>query len=665
MRQKLKLLSGLSALCLLSACIADGEPQEQSGAVQIELSSRSIPIIEIDGLRFRDLNRNGGLDQYEDWRLTPMQRAQDLLAQMRLDEKAGQIAHGNIFPNANFGEVATGYDLNQAEAALADHQITTFIPFAALDHKVHAEQNNAMQEIAETGRLGIPFMISTDPRHHSFDVFGQSSVGNGYSQWPETLGFAALDDVELTYRFAQIAAQEYRATGFTRALSPQADLATEPRWSRVFGTFGEDSQIAARHVSAYIRGFQGSDKGVVAGGVPTVVKHWVGYGAAKDGWDAHNYYGRFAALKSEDFPNHVAPFDSAFDAGVASVMTAYSIFEGLEVNGEKVEPVGGTYSKVLVSGLLRNEKGFDGVVLSDWAVTSDCSDACKFGRPEGAYPDPVAEASTAWGVLELSRAERFAKAMNVGVDQFGGVDDTTAILEAINSGLISTERLDDAVLRILIQTFQTGLFDNPFVDVEAVDSVVNSPEIRALAIQTQARATVLLKGNPAPFNSSNGLKLYLYGANPDTYEDAGYTITRNLEDADLVLARLSTPFETLHPNYFFGMQQHEGSLAFDDEGDVVSFLKSAKASNAYLIVDVAMDRPAVLTSIVDLADTLFANFGASDAAMLSVLEGDVHPEGRLPFELPSSMDAVAAQDSGKPADSENPLFELGYSAFEG
>ena len=665
MRQKLKFLSGLSAISLLAACMAGDKAPEQAISSQVELSTRSIPIIEVDRLQFRDLNRNGSLDGYEDWRLTPPERAEDLLTQMNLEEKAGQVAHGNIFPNANFGEVATGYNLEQAKAALSEHQITTFIPFAALDYKIHAEQNNALQEIAETGRLGIPFMISSDPRHHTFDVFGQSSVGNGYSQWPETLGFAALDDEALTYRFAQIAAQEYRATGFTKALSPQADLATEPRWSRVFGTFGEDPKLAARHVSAYVRGFQGSDTGLVTGGVPTVVKHWVGYGAAKDGWDAHNYYGRFAALKSEDFPNHVIPFDAAFNAGVSSVMTAYSVFEGLEVNGEKVEPVGGTFSKVLVGDLLRNEKGFDGVVLSDWAVTSDCSDACKFGRPDGAYPDPVAEASTAWGVLDLTRAERFAKAMNVGVDQFGGVDDTAAILEAINSGLISEERLNAAVKRILIQTFQTGIFDNPFVNVEAAGTLVNSPETQVLALQTQSRAMVLLKGSPAPLNSPDRPKLYLYGAKPDVFEDAGYSIAEKWEDADVVLARLNTPHETLHPNYFFGMQQHEGTLAFDDQADLISFLRTASDSDIQIIVDVAMDRPAVLTNIVDFSDTLLANFGASDAALLNVLEGNVNPEGRLPFELPSSMDAVAAQDSGKPADSENPLFELGYSAFEG
>ena len=663
MRQKLKLLSGLSAISLLVGCIVADEPLDQPAPSQADISSRSIPIIDVDRLRFRDLNRNGSLDSYEDWRLPPKERAEDLLAQMTLEERAGQIAHGNLFPNANFGEVATGYDLEQAKTALSEHEITTFIPFAALDFKVHAEQNNGLQEIAEAGRLGIPFMISTDPRHHSFDVFGQSSVGNGYSQWPETLGFAALDDADVTYRFAQIAAQEYRATGFTRALSPQADLATEPRWSRVFGTFGEDPEIAARHVSAYVRGFQGSDTGLVAGGVPTVVKHWVGYGAAKDGWDAHNYYGRFAALKSEDLPNHIVPFDAAFDAGVASVMTAYSVFEGLEVNGQPVEPVGGTFSKVLVSDLLRDEKGFDGVVLSDWAVTSDCSDACKFGRPEGAYPDPEVEASTAWGILDLTRAERFAKAMNNGVDQFGGVDDTVAILEAVTTGLISEERLDDAVLRILIQTFQTGIFDNPFIDVEAAESLVNSSDTQALALQTQARATVLLKGNPAPLNASDQPILYLHGTSSEVFEDAGYSVSDQLDEADIVLARLSTPFETLHPNYFFGMQQHEGTLAFDDGGEVVTFLNSAKDSGATVIVDVAMDRPAILTNIVDLADTLIANFGASDAALLSVLDGSVDPEGRLPFELPSSMEAVAAQDSGKIADSPNPLFELGHSAF--
>lgn len=629
---------------------------------QAELSTREIALIGTDGFEFRDLNKNGALDNYEDWRLSAGERAADLLARMTLEEKIGQIAHGNIWPNAPFGAPATGYDLEDAEAVMSGGHITAFIPFATLNYLAFVEQNNAIQEIAERGRLGIPATISTDPRHHFMSTVGASTAGEGFSQWPEPLGFAALNDEDLVTRFAQIAAREYRATGFSQALSPQADLATEPRWTRIYHTFGEDPNVAARMVGAYIRGFQGGDDGVREGNVSTVVKHWVGYGAAKDGFDSHNYYGRFGDLGEEDLDTHITPFEQAFAANVAGVMPAYSIFEGLTVNGEPIEPVGAAYSKVMIDGLLRQKYDFGGFVLSDWAITADCPEVCRNGRPPGAYPDPDAEVSTAWGVLELSRPERFALAMAAGVDQFGGVNDVSPILAAVAQGLISEERIDQSVLRILRKTFATGLFESPFANPENAAAMVNTAEVHELALEVQSKAMVVLKRDlDGPLIAPAGQSVFLFNAESSAFEEAGYKVASNVGEADVAIFRLSAPYETLHPNYFFGMQQHEGSLAFDPEGEEMQALRDLKDADARVIVDVALDRPAILTDIAELADTLIVNFGASDLALLRALDGTVKPTGRLPFELPSSMEAVERQASGKPADSDDPLFPLHYA----
>lgn len=630
---------------------------------QAAISTRTTPIIEIDGLEFRDLNKSGTLDAYEDWRLSSAQRAANLLSRMTLEEKVGQLAHGNIWPNAPFGAPATGFDLADAEDVMSTHHITAFIPFVTLSYLDFVAQNNAVQEIAERGRLGIPATISTDPRHHFMTTIGASTAGEGFSQWPEPLGFAALDDAELMLRFARIAASEYRATGFSQALSPQADLATEPRWTRIYHTFGEDPVVAARMVGAYIEGFQGARDGVRAGHVSTVVKHWVGYGAAKDGFDSHNYYGRFGDLEERDLATHVEPFVAAFDADVSGVMPAYSIFDGLTVDGQAVEPVGAAYSEVLIKDLLRGEHGFDGVILSDWAITNDCADPCKNGRAPGAFPDPDTEISTAWGVLDLTRPERFALAMSMGVDQFGGVNDTAALLAAIEQGLISEERIDESVRRILEKTFAVGLFESPFVDANSAREAVNTTESQQLALSTQSRSLVILvQDADGPLLTESDQTLYIHNAEASVFESAGYGVASDFNEMDTAIVRLSAPYETLHPNYFFGMQQHEGSLAFDPDGEEMRLLRALDDAGVRVIVDVALDRPAILTEVAELADVLIVNFGVSDLALLRALDGSIPPEGRLPLELPSSMEAVERQDSGKPADSEKPLYPLHFSA---
>ena len=650
---------------LLLACENGTEidAETTAKASQVLLSSRSIPIISKDQFEFRDLNKNSELDPYEDWRLPPDKRAADLVQRMSLLEKLGQLAHGNVFPNASFGETATGYDLEQAAPLITEQFITTILPFASLSPRTLAEQNNALQEIAETTRLGIPVTVSTDPRHHFFDIFGVSAAGEGYSQWPEPLGLAALNDPVLTQRFGETVAIELRATGFNQLLAPQADLSTEPRWSRIFQTFGEDPEIVSRMVKSFVLGAQGSAEGVVSGHIPAVVKHWVGYGAAKNGFDAHNFYGRFADLDSEDLDTHIRPFLGAFEVEVAGVMPAYSVFEGLTVNGQTVESRGAVYSEILIKDLLRTNFGYEGVILSDWAITNNCTEVCRNGRPEGAYPDPVIEAATGWGVQDISRPARFALAMSVGVDQFGGVNDTAPILEAIQAGLISEDRINESVVRILTKSFRTGIFDNPFVSVEVVGNVVNNDIAAALSHETQSRSIVLLKRDNKEFvPGDSGVKVYVHRFDPEILTTVGLSVTEEIRDADLAIVRLRAPFGTQHPNFFFGMQQNEASLAFDLDGEDLTLLSKLSEAGVRTIVDVALDRPAILTDVVAKADVLTVNFGADDLALMRVLTGEIQAEGRLPFELPSSLETVEAQNSGRPADLANPLFPLGFSA---
>ncbi|MCI4589557.1 glycoside hydrolase family 3 protein [Sphingobium sp. BYY-5] len=625
------------------------------------LSSHAVPIIEVGGLRFRDLDRNGRLTPYEDWRLTPEARAKDLVSRMTLEEKAGAMMHSTLVAvDSPVGFSHNGYDNIAVGKEIADRKITSFITRLQVSPRRMAEENNKVQDLAEKTRLAIPVTVSTDPRHHFQHVLGASSAGSGYSQWPETLGFAALRDPALMQRFADIARQEYRATGIQMALSPQADLFTEPRWPRGTGTFGSDPALTRALVKAYVEGFQGSDHGLTGNGVITVVKHWVGYGATPQGWDGHNHYGRFVDLDDQSLALHIEPFKGAFEVNVAGVMPTYSIVRGPHVAGKALEPVGAGFNRQLLTDLLRGTYGFRGLVLSDWAITRDCTKECS--DPQTMQP-PSAIAMP-WGVENLSPLDRYAKGINAGIDQFGGVSETQMVVDAVHRGLVSQARIDEATQRILESKFALGLFENPFVDPNAAEGAVNSAATQSIAFDAQAQAQVLLKNEGRALPLKAGTRVWLHGIDAAKAQAAGLQVVDSPEQADFALVRVSTPFERPHPNYFFGSRQNEGRLDYrpgTPDYDLVASLKG----KTRVVLAAFTDRPAVMTQIAPLADAILVNFGVSDDALLAVLNGRQKARGRLPFELPRSMAAVEKQNPALPDDSGNPLYLVGAGLVEG
>jgi beta-glucosidase len=655
----------LWGLALLSSAAVAGTPC-LSAQTQPQLGTRGVPIIEVQGLRFKDLNRNGSLEPYEDWRLAPERRARDLVGRMTLEEKAGTMVHGTARAGAGGFMGAAGfgasYDTAANRALIDSARVTSMITRLRGDPATLAARNNVLQEIAERTRLGIPVTISTDPRHHFQQVFGASDQASRFSQWPEPLGFAALRDTGLTRRFGDIGRQEYRAVGIHMALSPQADLATEPRWSRINGTFGEDAELAGRLVQAYVEGFQHGSQGLNTGSVLVVVKHWVGYGAAKQGLDSHNYYGRFATVSGPNLEYHVRPFLGAFRAQAAGVMPTYSILEGATWEGRPLEPVGAGFNRQLLTEMLRRHYGFDGVILTDWAITWDCAVRCRAGAPAGERPS-FADIGMPWGVEDLPMRARFVKAVQAGVDQFGGTERADMLVDAVHADELTEARLDSSVVRILTQKFALGLFENPYVDPDAAARLVGNETFRAAGLDAQRRALVLLenKGRLLPLRArkDRALRVYVRGIAPELVTHEGWTVVDDPKQADAALMRLNAPFETLHPQYAIGAMQHEGSLAFrDGDPDYEAFKRVSAAVPT--IVTVYLDRPAILTPIRDRARALIGNFGVSDAALLDVVTGRAKPAGQLPFELPSSMDAVRAQRSDLPYDSARPLYRFGF-----
>jgi beta-glucosidase len=649
------LLPSLSLGIVACAPVADNATVEESIVLQPELGTHSnLPYLQRDGLQFKDLNKDGDLNPYEDWRLSAAERAHDLVARMTLEEKAGTLLHGSM---STFG--AVDYDMARANRLILENSIGSVITRLSSSAELLASGSNKLQAMAEQRRLGIPLSISTDPRNHFNYLAGASVSAGSFSKWPEALGLAAIGDPELVRQFGDVARQEYRSVGIVQALSPMADLSTEPRWPRVVGTFGEDAELAKVLVGAYIEGFQNGDQGLNTESVAAVVKHWVGYGAAKEGYDSHNYYGRFATFPNDNFEYHIKPFEDAFAANVSGVMPTYSILQDLVYQGEKIEQVGAGYSRYLLTDLLRGDYGFDGVILSDWAITLDCSDICKYGEVDGQRQE-IPDLSTAWGVIELSPQHRYAKALDAGIDQFGGVEDPQPLINAVQSGLVTEARLDKSAYRIMLQKFELGLFENPFVDEAHALEIVGNDQFQTQGELAQARALVLLENKEQLLPlSSSAKKLYLYGVDADVATSFGFTVVENVEDADLAILRLNTPFEQPHKNYVFGRRHHEGNLSFEPGNPEYEAVMQASA-HVPTIATVFLERPAVMTSIHNKLDALIGNFGVSDKVLLSAILGQTKPEGKLPIELPSSMAAVVAQKEDTPFDSEAPLYPYGY-----
>lgn len=562
------------------------------------------------------------------------ERVQLLLDEMSIEEKAGLFFH-TMIAIGDLEEPNPVFATPSAREFLETKQMTHFnLLGAAPTGREIAVWQNALQRLAASTRLGIPVTLSTDPRHSFSENPGASILAGPFSQWPETLGLAAIRDEALVERFADIARQEYTAVGLRVALHPQVDLATEPRWARQTATFGEDAELSGRLGAAYIRGFQGESFG--PGSVSTMTKHFPGGGPQKDGEDPHFPYGREQVYPGGEFELHLKPFEDALAAGTRQMMPYY----GMPV-GTEYEEVGFGFNKSVITGLLRERYGFDGLVCTDWGLISDSE---IFGQP---FP------ARAWGVEDLTPRERMKKVLDAGADQFGGEANPELLLELIADGEITEERIDVSARRILREKFELGLFENPFVDEDAADEIVGRADFRAAGEDAQrASITVLTNDGALPFAA--GRKLYVEGIDAEVAASFGEVVATPGE-ADLAIIRLQAPFEeraTMFENFF-----HAGSLDF--AADVVAHVREVAAA-VPTVVDVLADRPPILTPFTDAVAAVTVNWGASGAALLDVLSGAVEARGKLPFDLPRSMTAVEASRPDVPFDTADPLFRFGH-----
>ena len=689
-----------------------------------------VKLITVNGFAFKDLNKNGKLDKYEDWRLPADVRARDLASKMSVEQIAGLMLYSRHqpIPNPPGGPFAGSYngkpfDQNVAKASDLTDQQKKFLTSDNLRHvlitsvksaDVAAEWNNNMQSLVEGIGLGIPANNSSDPRHGTAaNAEFNAGAGGSISMWPGSLGLAATFDPAIVKNFGHIAAIEYRALGITTALSPQVDIATEPRWNRVSGTFGEDPKLAADMARAYIDGFQTStgNKEIANGwgynSVNAMVKHWPGGGSGEAGRDAHYGYGKYAVYPGKNFTQHFNPFtEGAFKLSgktnmAAAVMPYYTISYNQDIKNH--ENVANNYNTYIITDLLRKKYKYDGVVCTDWLVTGD----------ETAVDIFITGKS--WGVEKLSIAERHYKVLMAGVDQFGGNNDAAPVIEAYNMGVkehgekFMRARFEASAVRLLKNIFRTGLFENPYLDPEVSKSIVGNPEYMKAGYNAQLKSMVLLKNKKMTLPLQKNKTVYV----PKKFTPAGrnflgmetpekldypvnmnivkkyFNVTDNPDEADYALVFINSPNSgngynsadlktggngylpiSLQYGEYTATDARDPSIAGGDKFE--SFTnrtykgKSVKAINITdlsmvtetyskmkgkpVIVSINMSNPMVFSEFEKMADAIAVNFEVQDQAILDILTGKSEPSGLLPLQMPANMQTVEKQFEDVPHD---------------
>ena len=706
------------------------------GGQNIAYSPNSgVKIIEEDGYAFKNLSKSGKLEKYEDWRLPVGERAKDLASKMSIEQIAGLMlysAHQSISTNDDFfSKVFAGtYDgkkIEESDAKITDltDQQKNFLSNDNLRHvlitvvndaKTAALWNNNVQAFVEKIGLGIPVNISSDPRHGaSADTEFNAGAGGDISKWPEPLGLAATFDSELVRNFGQIAAKEYRALGITTALSPQVDIATEPRWMRFDGTLGEDPALSRDLGEAYCDGFQTSyDDSEINDGwgydsVNAMVKHWPGGGSGESGRDAHYAYGKFAVYPGNNFDEHLIPFtEGAFKLKgktkkASAVMPYYTIsYNQDKKNGENV---GNSFNKYIISDLLRDEYKYDGVVCTDWNITKDnhVVDAFMSGK--------------CWGVENLSVDERHYKALMAGVDQFGGNNEVQPVLNAYNMGVkehgekFMRERFEKSAVRLLLNIFRTGLFENPYLDADKSQELVGNPEFMKAGYDAQLKSLVMLKNKNNVLPIKERKKVYIpkrrikesidwFGnvipareiepANKSIVEKY-FDVVDNPKEADFSIVFIESPKTvgytkedgylpiSLQYRPYTAVNSRKTSIAGGDplesstnrsylgktnfasnESDLNIILETRKAiGKKPIIVSLNMTNPTIVEEFEHSVDAILADFGSQTQAILDIVSGNANPSGLLPFNMPYNMRAVEEQFEDVPHDMKCYKDELG------
>ncbi|MCC8147284.1 MAG: glycoside hydrolase family 3 C-terminal domain-containing protein [Bacteroidales bacterium] len=699
-----------------------------------------VRIITDKGFKFKDLNKNGVLDPYEDWRLSIDERARDLASKMTVEQIAGLMlysAHQSI-PGQGTGFGAATYNgrsfsegnipawsLSDAQRSFLMNDNVRHVLITSVESpEVAARWNNQMQEFVEGIGLGIPGNTSSDPRHSgqiSNTVAAEFNAGAGgvISVWPDGLGMAATFDPAVVKQFGEIASKEYRALGIGTALSPQIDLGTEPRWYRIYMTFGESPELSRDMARAYIDGFQTStgDPEIKDGwgfeSVNAMVKHWPGGGTGEAGRDAHWAFGKFGVYPGNNFDTHLIPFTEGAlklegpTQQASAVMPYYTISYNQAPDSTNYA---NGFSKYMVTDLLREKYGYDGVLCTDWMITAD----------EGASPADFN--GKPWGVEAMTVAQRHYIALMAGMDQFGGNNEMGPVMEAYHMGVnehgeeFMRNRFEESAVRLLKNIFRLGLFENPYLNPERSMEIVGNPEFMQAGYEAQLKSVVMLKNKSNVLPVREKKKVYIpemyYPSIRDWWGNTSeastafpvnkdllgnyYELTTDPQKADFAIVFVSSPHVnadgggydkndraqgnngyvpiSLQYRPYTATEGREQSIAAGDPvvdptitnrsynektttvsnfRDLDIILSTRKVMpDKPIIVVVNMNRPMVFNEFKDQVDGILVRFGVGEQAVLDIISGKYEPSGLLPLQMPADMAAVERQSEDVPFDME-------------
>lgn len=491
-----------------------------------------VEILYDGGFAFKDLNRNGEIDPYEDWRLDAGERAADLASKMSLEQICGLMLYSKAV-------TVQSPELTEKHVKyLSEDNIRHMLVAAVKDARTCAEWSNAVQAFCEASALGIPSNNSTDPRNYTNGVANVNNYkpepdgefnpaeGSDISKWPREMGMGATFDMDVIRSHGEVVSAEYRAMGLTTALSPQADMASDPRWRRFYGTFSEDAYELRDIIREYCDAMQ-TTRGVKGGwgnlSVNCMVKHWPGGGTGEAGRDAHFGIGKYAVYPGNNLAQQMIPFtEGAFKLPggtkmASAVMPYYTIPYAQDPSGENVA---NGFSHYIIQELLRDENGYEGVVCTDWGIVND--NKVPWARISH-------HTGTPWGMELATPAERRLKCFEAGVDQLGGAADSEISVEAYRlweekyGKESARERFELSARRLLVNIFRVGLFENPYVDPEYAAGIVGCKDFVAAGYDAQLKSVVMLKNQNSALPQTNveGARLKVY--EPLRHVPAGLT----------------------------------------------------------------------------------------------------------------------------------------------
>jgi beta-glucosidase len=666
--------SSLTFVAFLLLFVNPALAQPQKNVKQPMLGYRSANVLTVSGLQFKDLNKNSKLDKYEDWRLTNQERAKDLLSKMSLEEKVGfmlisttRLKNEGAAPTSP-NKLPITSDFNEEDVVAANNIFTRkplpvpimnvagttkgvtqfhlrhFIFRANLSARMTAEWANKLQALCESDGSGIPAIIASNPRNHiTQDASVGLSVGKtAFSTWPGELGLSAMHDLKLVREFADIARQEWKAVGLRKGYMYMADLSTEPRWQRIEGTFGENAEWVAQMITQVVLGFQGPQ--LNASSVALTTKHFPGGGAGEGGQDPHFEWGKYETFPGKMFENNLIPFKAAIKAGTSSIMPYYSIPKDTEY-----EKIAYAYNKRVLQELLRGKLGFKGIINSDTG-------------PIEMMP---------WGAENLSVTERYKRTLEAGVNLYSGTADPAKLLETVKSGTVDSNLIDESVRRLLLEKFELGLFENPYVDEDAAEKTAGNATFQERANLALRKSIVLLRNESKSLPVKPKTKVYFESyfpkrgsANPHNIYSAksnSYNVefVNTPEEADVAVLWITPGAKSL-----FESDGSPLNLSLSKNAVDVSYINQMTAMKPTILV-INYTNPWVIDEIYN--DTtkgkikgVIATFGTSTDALLDVITGKFNPTGKMPFTTPVSEAAVKNQKEDVPGYLEGP----GYSLFK-